>query len=146
MTPGETNADGTLHTTQPVSDIGQFLMRILVGYEGYLTNTTINGRISQQQSGATILLEHRFYGDSNPLPDLSVKSLRLLTIQQAIDDFEYFANHVTLPMPGGNQLTPDKVPWILVGGSYSGTAIHSPSIGSDTHTIQGALTSWTMVK
>lgn len=32
-------------------------------------------------------------------------------------------------MPHGDELTPDKAPWILIGGSYA-----------------GALTSWTMVK
>ncbi|KAF9556834.1 hypothetical protein CPC08DRAFT_74264 [Agrocybe pediades] len=107
MTPGEGNAQG---------------------YSGYLTNRTINGQIAQQQNGAAIVLEHRFYGLSNPYPDLSVKSLKVHTIQQAIDDFEYFAKNVNLPMPGGDSVTPDKAPWILVGGSYS-----------------GALTSWIMV-
>jgi len=107
FTPGETNADG---------------------YDGYLTNLTINGLISQQQNGSTIVIEHRFFGLSNPLPDLSVKSLQLLNIQQAIDDLEYFAKNVNLPMPGGDSVTPDKAPWVLIGGSYS-----------------GALTSWTMV-
>lgn len=106
-TPGETNAGG---------------------YTGYLTNRTINGLIAQQENGSTIVLEHRFYGFSNPYPDLSVASLKYHTIQQAIDDLEYFAKNVHLPMPGGDQLTPDKAPWILIGGSYS-----------------GALTSWTMV-
>ncbi|KAJ7596440.1 serine carboxypeptidase S28-domain-containing protein [Mycena floridula] len=107
MTPGEGNADG---------------------YSGYLTNITINGRIAQQQNGSTIVIEHRFYGLSNPKPDLSVESLRLHTLQQAVDDLVYFAKTVNLPMPGGDKVTPDKAPWILIGGSYS-----------------GALTSWTMV-
>ncbi|KAG6830155.1 hypothetical protein H0H87_008998 [Tephrocybe sp. NHM501043] len=107
MTPGEGNADG---------------------YSGYLTNTTINGLIAQQQNASTIVLEHRFYGFSNPYPDLTVKSLKVHTIQQAIDDLVYFTQNVVLPMPGGDQVTPDKAPWILIGGSYS-----------------GALTSWTMV-
>lgn len=100
-----------------------------LGYSGYLTNLTINGLIAQQQNGSTVLVEHRFYGLSNPLPDLSVKSLQLHTIQQAIEDLVYFAQNVHLPMPGGDQVSPDKAPWILVGGSYA-----------------GALTSWTMVK
>ncbi|KAJ8495908.1 hypothetical protein ONZ45_g12655 [Pleurotus djamor] len=107
MTPGEANA-------QP--------------YSGYLTNVTINGLIAQQQSGAAIVLEHRFYGLSNPRPDLTDESLKLHTIQQAIDDLEYFAKNVNLPMPNGDSLAPGKAPWVLIGGSYS-----------------GALTSWTMV-
>ncbi|KAJ7591573.1 peptidase S28 [Mycena floridula] len=106
-TPGESNADG---------------------FEGYLTNSTINGLIAQQQKGATVVIEHRFFGLSNPLPDLSVQSLQYLTIQQAIDDLVYFATNVKLPMPGGDKVGPKQAPWILIGGSYS-----------------GALTSWTMV-
>ncbi|KAF9031816.1 peptidase S28 [Hymenopellis radicata] len=107
MTPGEANA---------------------APYTAYLTNVTINGLIAQQEGGATIVLEHRFYGLSNPYPDLTPASLKYHTIQQAIDDLDYFANNVALPMPNGTEVGPDKAPWILIGGSYS-----------------GALTSWTMV-
>ncbi|EJD01632.1 uncharacterized protein FOMMEDRAFT_111593 [Fomitiporia mediterranea MF3/22] len=107
MTPGEANA---------------------APYTGYLTNRTINGLIAQQQNGSTIVLEHRYYGLSNPFDDLSVASLKYHTIQQAIDDLVYFAQNVKLPMPGGDKVTPDKAPWVLIGGSYS-----------------GALTGWTMV-
>ncbi|KAG9309934.1 peptidase S28 [Chiua virens] len=107
MTPGETDADG---------------------YEGYLTNGTINGLIAQQEQGATVLIEHRFFGYSNPYDNLTSQSLELLTIQQAIDDLVYFTENVDLPMPGGDNVKPDTTPWILIGGSYS-----------------GALTSWTMV-
>ena len=45
------------------------------------------------------------------------------TIQQAIDDLEYFAKNVKLPMPGGDKVTPDKAPWILIGGSYPGALV-----------------------
>ncbi|TBU33004.1 peptidase S28, partial [Dichomitus squalens] len=107
FTPGESNADG---------------------YSGYLTNRTINGQIAQQQNGSAIVLEHRFYGLSNPYPDLSVASLKVHTIQQAIDDLEYFAKNVKLPQPNGDKVAPGQAPWVLVGGSYS-----------------GALTSWTVV-
>lgn len=92
-------------------------------YTGYLTNLTINGLIAQQEKGATIVLEHRYYGLSNPYPDLSVESLQYHTIQQAIDDLEYFAKNVVLPMPNGANVSPDKAPWILVGGSYAGSSI-----------------------
>lgn len=96
-------------------------------YSGYLTNATINGQIAQQQNGSTIVLEHRFYGLSNPFPDLSVSSLRVHSIQQAIDDLVYFAQNVNLPMPNGNNVAPGKAPWILIGGSYSGMHQQFPS-------------------
>ncbi|KAI5118441.1 hypothetical protein M0805_000575 [Coniferiporia weirii] len=107
MTPGEANA---------------------APYTGYLTNETVNGLIAQQQSGSTIVVEHRYYGLSNPYNNLSVASLEYHTIQQAIDDLTYFAENVKLPMPNGDDLAPGNAPWILIGGSYS-----------------GALTGWTMV-
>jgi hypothetical protein len=108
MTPGETNAQG---------------------YDGYLLNSTVNGQIAQAHNCATVVIEHRFFGDSNPKPDLTVESLKLLTLDQAIGDMDYFAKNAKLPFPGGDQLDPAKVPWILVGGSYS-----------------GALTSWVMTQ
>ena len=88
-------------------------------------------------------MEHRFYGLSNPGPDLSASSLVLHTLDQAVEDLVYFAENagfillkdhtvlttlqVKLPMPNGGQVGPTKSPWILIGGSYS-----------------GALTAWTM--
>ncbi|KAI0065739.1 peptidase S28, partial [Artomyces pyxidatus] len=89
-------------------------------FTGYLTNSSIAGQIAQQEHGATVLLEHRYYGESNPFSDLSVESLRYHTIAQAIEDLVYFAETVNLPMPGGDQVKPNKVPWVLLGGSYSG--------------------------
>ncbi|TFY82702.1 hypothetical protein EWM64_g1303 [Hericium alpestre] len=90
------------------------------GYSGYLTNISIFGMIAQQEKGATLLIEHRFFGLSNPYPDLTSKSLKYLTVQHALDDFAHFAQNAKLPMPGGDSVTPDKAPWILLGGSYSG--------------------------
>lgn len=85
--------------------------------------------IAQQENGATIILEHRFFGESNPYANLSTASLSLLTIQQSIEDLVYFAENVKLPMPGGDAVSPSHAPWILIGGSYS-----------------AALTAWTKVK
>lgn len=54
------------------------------------------GQVSQAVKGANIILEHRFFGKSNPAPDMSATSLELLTLEQAIDDLVYFAQHVRL--------------------------------------------------
>ena len=75
------------------------------------------------------MLEHRYYGLSNPFDDLSDEHLRFHTIQQAIDDLEYFAKNVKLPQPDGDAVAPGQAPWVLIGGSYA-----------------GALASFTMVK
>ncbi|KAJ2922949.1 hypothetical protein H1R20_g14152, partial [Candolleomyces eurysporus] len=108
MTPGEQAADGS---------------------EVHLTNRTMVGTIAQATNGAAIVLEHRFYGQSNPYPDMTVESLQVHTIEQAMDDLVYFAQNAKLAMPGGDteSVRPHKAPWILLGGSYA-----------------GALTSWTL--
>ncbi|KDQ17879.1 hypothetical protein BOTBODRAFT_63640 [Botryobasidium botryosum FD-172 SS1] len=99
----------------------------LDGYQGYITNGSINGAIAQANKGAAIMIEHRFFGKSNPYPDLSEESFKVHTLEQAIDDLVYFAKTVVLPMPEGNSVGADKAPWLLFGGSYA-----------------GALVSWTM--
>ncbi|KAK0200130.1 serine carboxypeptidase S28-domain-containing protein [Desarmillaria ectypa] len=96
-------------------------------YYGYVTNNTINGVIAQKYGGAAIVLEHRFFGESNPYPNLNVDSFRYHTIAQAIEDNVYFARNVVLPQDNGDSVGPDKAPWIIIGGSYP-----------------GALVSWTM--
>ncbi|KAF8903046.1 peptidase S28 [Mucidula mucida] len=96
-------------------------------YYGYVTNSTINGVLAQQYHGSAIVLEHRFFGESNPYPNLNADSLKLHTIAQAIEDNVYFAQNVVLPQDNGSELGPDKAPWVLIGGSYP-----------------GALVSWTM--
>ncbi len=52
------------------------------------------GQVSQALHGANIAIEHRFFGESNPGPDLSADSLSVLTLEQAIDDLVYFAQNV----------------------------------------------------
>ena len=106
------------HVTRSQAD-GHFLI-IHVDYDGYLTNATINGLLAQREHGATIVLEHRYFGQSQPKDDLSDANLQFLTIQQAIDDLEYFAKNVVLPMPGGDSVQPNRAPWVLIGGSYAG--------------------------
>ena len=69
------------------------------------------------------------YNEVGALEDLSDEHLRFHTIQQAIDDFEYFAKNVKLPQPDGDSVKPGQAPWVLIGGSYA-----------------GALASFTMVK
>eukprot|EP01102_Stenamoeba_stenopodia_P005419 TRINITY_DN1604_c0_g1_i1.p1 TRINITY_DN1604_c0_g1~~TRINITY_DN1604_c0_g1_i1.p1 ORF type:complete len:506 (-),score=118.22 TRINITY_DN1604_c0_g1_i1:26-1468(-) len=61
-----------------------------------------------------ISLEHRFYGESNPLPDLHTDSLKYLTSQQALADAAYFIEwfNSTMTTPTGS--------WVVFGCSYSG--------------------------
>ncbi|KDQ17878.1 hypothetical protein BOTBODRAFT_143634 [Botryobasidium botryosum FD-172 SS1] len=92
----------------------------LDGYAGFITNATLNGVVAQATKGAAVMIEHRFFGESNPYSDLSEESYRVHTLEQAIEDLVYFAQTAVLPMPGGNSVGASKAPWFLFGGSYSG--------------------------
>lgn len=114
----------------------------------FVTNSSIFGQIADQENGAVVLFEHRFFGQSNPYPDLKTESLRLLTLDQSIEDVVYFAKNVKLPMPGGDCVTPDVAPWILAGGSYSGMCIVFLCLENGVYllVLPGALTAWTKIK
>ncbi|KDQ15604.1 hypothetical protein BOTBODRAFT_624461 [Botryobasidium botryosum FD-172 SS1] len=93
-------------------------------YETYVTNQTIYGAIAQATKGAVVVLEHRFFGQSNPYPNLSEESLRFLTLEQVIDDLVHFAWTAVLPMPGGESVGADTTAWLLMGGSYAGALVN----------------------
>ncbi|RKO87365.1 serine carboxypeptidase S28-domain-containing protein, partial [Blyttiomyces helicus] len=52
--------------------------------------------IAQQNSGLLVVLEHRYYGVSIPVPDFTTPNLRYLTIEEAVEDFNTFAQNVPL--------------------------------------------------
>jgi pimeloyl-ACP methyl ester carboxylesterase len=61
-----------------------------------------------------VYLEHRYYGQSLPFPDLSADHLQYLTLENAIEDLASFQKWIA-----DQQGWTGK--WISVGGSYSGT-------------------------
>jgi hypothetical protein len=79
--------------------------------------------LSRATNGIGVILEHRYYGKSFPVPDLSVHSLRFLDTRQALADTEYFARNVRFPGLEGFPLKPDQAPWIVYGGSYAGSFV-----------------------
>lgn len=89
-------------------------------YTGYTTNRTLPGVFAQTNGGATILLEHRYWGDSSPYQNLTAETLQYLTLDQAIQDLIYFAKNVKLEFDPNGASRPDKAPWILSGCSYPG--------------------------
>lgn len=89
-------------------------------YTGYLTNLTITGLFAEAIGGAVVMMEHRYWGASSPFDELTTKNLEYLTLEQAIADTNYFAEHVELPFDVDRTSSPDKAPWVFSGGSYSG--------------------------
>ncbi|OHS93589.1 Clan SC, family S28, unassigned serine peptidase [Tritrichomonas foetus] len=68
--------------------------------------------------GARVLtLEHRFFGESHPVQDTSVKNLKLLTVDIVLKDLNNFRNKYMTMF--AEELDP-KAKWLITGGSYSG--------------------------
>lgn len=78
-------------------------------------------QLAKATHGIAVVLEHRYYGDSFPTPDLSTKNLRFLTTEQALADEAYFATHVKFPgLERYGDLTSKTTAYISYGGSYAG--------------------------
>ncbi|KAF2278921.1 uncharacterized protein EI97DRAFT_223332 [Westerdykella ornata] len=75
--------------------------------------------VAKATNGLGVVLEHRYYGTSFPVDDLSVKNLRFLSTEQALAEINYFARHVKFPGIDAD-LTAPNTPWIVYGGSYAG--------------------------
>lgn len=89
-------------------------------YEVYVTNATIMGFFAMTNGGASVMLEHRYWGESSPFEVLTAENLKYLTLNNSIQDLVYFANNVRFSFDCNRSSTPDKAPWILAGGSYPG--------------------------
>ncbi|OLN89068.1 putative extracellular serine carboxypeptidase 2 [Colletotrichum chlorophyti] len=76
--------------------------------------------LAKATGGVGVVLEHRYYGKSFPVPDLSAENLRFLSTDQALADTAYFAKHITFPGLEGLNLTAPETPYIAYGGSYAG--------------------------
>ncbi|XP_074048644.1 putative serine protease K12H4.7 isoform X2 [Macrotis lagotis] len=62
-----------------------------------------------------VLLEHRYYGKSQPTKNISTDNLRFLSSRQALKDAVYFRKFLTKKL----KLFRNK--WVVFGGSYSGS-------------------------
>lgn len=85
-----------------------------------LLNEGIGSLLANATGGLVLAFEHRYYGASFPVPDLSLANYRFLTTEQAAADLAYFAKNVKFPGFEGTDLTASATPWILYGGSYGG--------------------------
>ncbi|CEJ81833.1 hypothetical protein VHEMI01943 [[Torrubiella] hemipterigena] len=90
------------------------------GYLGYTTNRTLPGEFAQRIGGATVLLEHRYWGDSSPYDNLTTTNLQQLNLPNSIADLTYFAKNVRFAFDLNGTSTPDKAAWVLSGCSYPG--------------------------
>ena len=85
-------------------------------------STSFFKQLVDEYNGIGIVWEHRFYGNSTPTPiDLNTpaEDFRYLTTEQSLADVDRFARHFSRKNINYT-LTPDKTPWVFVGGSYPG--------------------------
>ncbi|KXT15820.1 hypothetical protein AC579_6261 [Pseudocercospora musae] len=77
--------------------------------------------ITKATNGIGVVLEHRYYGKSWPVPHLSTENFRFLTTAQAMADEAYFAQNIKFPgLEEHGDLTSKTTAWISYGGSYAG--------------------------
>ncbi|KAM0219296.1 hypothetical protein ACHAQD_006512 [Fusarium lateritium] len=76
--------------------------------------------LANATGGIGVILEHRYYGTSFPVPDLKTKNMRFLSTEQALADTAYFAQNVKFPGLEEHNLTASNTPYIIYGGSYAG--------------------------
>ncbi|KKY27697.1 putative serine [Phaeomoniella chlamydospora] len=89
-------------------------------YTGYLTNKTLTGLFAEAVGGATLLLEHRYWGESSPYDNLTAETLQYLTLKNSIADVVNVAKTIDLPFDTNHSSNAGSAPWIFSGGSYSG--------------------------
>ncbi|KAI1458953.1 peptidase S28 [Annulohypoxylon moriforme] len=80
-------------------------------------------QLAKATNGLGVILEHRYYGKSIPVPDFSTENLRFLTTDQALADTAYFAKNVKFEGLEDVDLSPETTPWIAYGGSYAGAFV-----------------------
>lgn len=66
--------------------------------------------VGSQYNAQFLVLEHRFYGDSQPFDDWSLDSLQYLNSEQGLADLAYFIENINT----------NNVETLVVGGSYPG--------------------------
>eukprot|EP00746_Dinoflagellata_sp_MGD_P078537 gnl/MRDRNA2_/MRDRNA2_31396_c0_seq1.p1 gnl/MRDRNA2_/MRDRNA2_31396_c0~~gnl/MRDRNA2_/MRDRNA2_31396_c0_seq1.p1 ORF type:complete len:505 (+),score=64.86 gnl/MRDRNA2_/MRDRNA2_31396_c0_seq1:82-1596(+) len=92
---------------------------IYIGGEGPLSATAVSGFTSnalfaERLNGATVAVEHRFYGKSQPFDSLATEHLQYLTSQQALHDLAQFQAWFIA------NRSLDSSHFFCMGGSYPG--------------------------
>jgi serine protease 16 len=71
--------------------------------------------LAKEIGGLILALEHRYYGESQPVPNLSTANLKWLTSRQALGDIAQFHGYIC-----EKYHLKDNNRWITFGGSYPG--------------------------
>jgi pimeloyl-ACP methyl ester carboxylesterase len=95
-------------------------------------------QLAKEHKGLMLVLEHRYYGKSQPFEDWSVPNLRYLNIENALADIAAFLTSMNedLVMRYGGE----RRKTFVIGGSYPG-AVSAWVRYKYPHIIDGALSS-----
>ncbi|GIQ88234.1 peptidase S28, partial [Kipferlia bialata] len=74
--------------------------------------------IAASLNATLVVPEHRFYGETQPMPDWTVDSLRLLTVEQALADLAQFLDYFQAQLFQETGRT--DIPVFVIGASYPG--------------------------
>ncbi|KAK0615372.1 peptidase S28 [Bombardia bombarda] len=86
----------------------------------YTTTARLGGLFAKEMGGAVVIQEHRYWGESSPYQNLTVKNLQYLTLENSIKDLTYFARNWVPPFDTTGGSKPSEAPWVFSGGSYPG--------------------------
>ncbi|KAF8157984.1 peptidase S28 [Crassisporium funariophilum] len=102
-------------------------------------DTGIMEILARATGGVGVVLEHRYYGESLPVSNLSTDALRFLTNAQSAADSANFMQNIEFD-DVLEDLTAPGTPWIYYGGSYAGArAAHMKVLYPDI--VWGAIAS-----
>ncbi|KAI0311252.1 peptidase S28 [Amylostereum chailletii] len=102
-------------------------------------DTGIADILAKATGGVGVVLEHRYYGESISVKNLSTDSLRWLDNEQSMEDSANFMRNVKFDGID-EDLTAPSTPWIYYGGSYAGArAAHMRVVYPDI--VYGAIAS-----
>ncbi|RZF49314.1 hypothetical protein LSTR_LSTR006728 [Laodelphax striatellus] len=82
---------------------------------GTATNNSPMFSIGKDYKALMVVLEHRYYGESKPTPNITTENLKYLSSRQAVEDIAYFVDEIKKKygMKCNNEV-------VLFGGSYAG--------------------------
>ncbi|KAJ2204607.1 hypothetical protein EV180_007389, partial [Coemansia sp. RSA 518] len=78
--------------------------------------------LAKATGGMLIIMEHRYYGKSYPVSNMSGPNMKYLNIDNALEDIAYFIRNAAGFVKGtiGVDISPASK-WVATGGSYSAT-------------------------
>lgn len=104
---------------------------------GFPARTSLFMELVKRYKGIGVALEHRYYGESFPVPDMKLESMKFLSHTQALADLAHF---VTLFKKKFQHEAAHRIKVFCVGGSYAG-ALSAWARFKYPHVFDGALSS-----